>query len=388
MRNLDQVAVAFAEHFGSEGEPRAFFAPGRVNLIGDHIDYSGGLVLPMALDRGTVLIARPRADSTIRAVSMDLPGEHQATLGDTVFRPEHEWFSYVLGVLHIMQNYGFQLPHGLDLMLAGDIPNGAGLSSSASVELAAGVAFNAYGEFGLSATELAVIGRRAENDYVGVACGIMDQLAIAEGRRGHALLMDCQSLAVTPVPFPHNELSLLVINSNHRRTLADSAYNERRAAVERAAHTLGTPQLVHATLADLETADLSPDEMRAARHTITEQARVLAAAQALRSGDFDTLGQLMRESHESLRDDFAVTGPQLDALAEVAWEQPDVIGARMTGAGFGGCVVAIVRPGSESRVAAAITQGYSARVGVQPTAMVMNSDDGARALTAELGRLR
>lgn len=380
MRDLGEVRRAFDVQFGSGEQARAFFAPGRVNIIGDHIDYSGGLVLPMALDRGTLLLARPRPDTVVRAASMDLPGVHEMDLSDTANRPEYEWFSYVSGVLDVMQRQGHTLPHGLDLLIAGDIPNGAGLSSSASVELAAGVAFDAFGGFALTATQLALIAQRAENEYVGVACGIMDQLAIAQGQRGHALLMDCESLHVEPVPFPDDQLSLLIVNSNHRRTLADSAYNDRRAAVQRAAQRLGLHALVRAEMADLYSADLTDEELRVARHSVTEQARVIAAADALRNGDLGELGRLMRESHESLRDDFEVTGPQLDALAEAAWDQPGVIGARMTGAGFGGCAVVIVEPGTEAQVAMGISDRYTAAMGVQPTAMVMGSDDGAREL--------
>lgn len=385
MRGVVEVRRAFDTQFGIGEEPRVFFAPGRVNLIGDHIDYSGGLVLPMALDRGTLLLARPRTDTVIRAASMDLPGVHEADLSDTSFRREHEWFAYILGVLDVLRQEGHSLERGMDLLLAGDIPNGAGLSSSASVELAAGVAFNAFGGFSLTPTQLALVAQRAENEYVGVACGIMDQLAIAEGRRGHALLMDCGQLQVEPVPFPHDQLALLVVNSNHRRTLADSAYNERRAAVQSAAARMGVSALAKAELADMDAAGLTEEESRVARHTVTEQARVIAAASALRNGDYAELGRLMRLSHESLRDDFHVTGPQLDALAEAAWAQPGVIGARMTGAGFGGCVVAIVEPGNEAQVAMAISDRYTATMGVQPTAMVMGSDDGARELSRGTG---
>ena len=381
MRDVLAVADAFAAEFGAHGRVSVFFAPGRVNLIGDHIDYSGGLVLPMALDRGTLLLARPREDTVLRAVSLDRPGMVTADVQDTGFAAEHGWFSYVLGVLHTMGLDSYQLDHGLDVMVAGDLPDGAGLSSSASLELAAGVAFESFGRFGLSPTELALIGQRTENDYIGVSCGIMDQLAVAKGVAGHALLMDCAEVSVTPVPFPDHAVSLVIANTNHRRSLTGSAYNDRRADVERAAALFGGEvPLVAVELATLMTRadDLDEVTLRRARHTITEQARVVAAAAALAAGDLATVGELMRESHESVRDDFDVTGPELDAIGAAAWAQPGVIGARMTGAGFGGCAVVLVTPGAEAEVIDGIERDYLAAIGSAATATVMHSDDGAR----------
>ena len=221
-----------------------------------------------------------------------------------------------------------------------------------------------------------MLGQRAENDYVGVACGVMDQLAIACGQRDHALLIDCGQLTVEPVPFPHQDLALIVVNSHHRRTLADSAYNQRRQAAARATAALGLDRLVDA--GDLSA--LAGEGLEVARHTVTEQARVVAAADALRAGEHAVLGSLMRQSHASLRDDFRVTGAALDAIAEAAWETPGVIGARMTGAGFGGCAVVIAEPGREAEVIAGIERRVEARTGVRPEGMVMGSDDGAREL--------
>lgn len=382
MRDPAQVREAFVERFGRGGQLRTFFAPGRVNLIGDHIDYSGGLVLPMALDRGTVLVARERRDRAIRAASLDREPMVTASLDDLGFDPAHDWFSYLLGVVAEFSADGYELGCGLDVLVAGDIPDGGGLSSSSSLELAAAVALDLIGGFGLDETALALLGRRVENDYIGVSTGIMDQLAIARGRAGFAMLMDCASLDVQYVPFPHDRCSLIIANSNQRRSLAGSAYNDRRAAVERAAATLGTDRLVDLDPAELAAAAdrLTDEEMRRARHTITEQRRVIEAAAALRAGDLAALGRLMRESHESLRDDFDVTGPQLDALAAAAWAQPGVIGARMTGAGFGGCAVVLAEPGSESEVIAGIEDSYTAATGLMAECTVMTSGDGAREL--------
>lgn len=389
MHDVGSALGEFTGLFGDSGhDVRVFFAPGRVNIIGDHIDYSGGLVMPMALDRGTLLLARPREDTTIRAASLNRPGMVEADVTDTAFNADHDWFSYALGVIDVLAAQGHRLGHGMDILVAGDIPDGAGLSSSASLELAAAVMAEAFGGFGLSATELALVGQRAENDYIGVACGIMDQLAIARGIAGQALLMDCGTLEVTGVPFPSDDLALIVVDSNHRRSLAESAYNERRAAVEGAAAKLGTDRLVDLGLDDVMAAQgrLTPSELRCARHTVTEQARVVAAAAALRAGDYTALGSLMRQSHESLRDDFDVTGPQLDALANAAWGTPGVIGARMTGAGFGGCAVVIAEPGREAEVIEGIGAAYTGATGLPATAMVMGSDDGARELFDGAGR--
>lgn len=388
LRDLTQVRDAFEREFGeaAAGSPiRTFFAPGRVNLIGDHIDYSGGLVLPIAIDRGTVVMIRERPDDIIRASSMDRVGSVRAEVRQTGFDAAHDWFSYVLGVVDVLAADGLSLPGGFDLLVAGDIPDGGGLSSSASLELAAACAFNSLGGFGLDATALALVGQRVENDYIGVDCGIMDQLAVAHGRAGQAMLMDCASLDVTYVPFPHDRAVLIVANTNHRRSLSGSAYNDRRAAVERAAAKLGTEHLVAASLAEVEAAagELSAEELRRARHTVTEQARVVAAAAALQQGDLAAFGRLMRESHESLRDDFEVTGPQLDALAEAAWAQPGTIGARMTGAGFGGCAVVLARPGTEDAVMAGIDRDYLEATGVRSTCIVMGSGDGAREVAAQ-----
>lgn len=373
------------------------WSPGRVNLIGDHIDYSGGLVLPMAVDRGTRAVLRPRADSQIRGFSANFAeaGVHTAELSDTCFTAEHGWFSYVLGVVDTFAGRGLHLDHGFDLYLSGNIPVGSGLSSSASVELASGVAVNHLGGFGLSAADLAVIGQETENDYIGVSCGVMDQLAIAAGEDGSVLLMDCDRLTTEAVPFPTDEYEVVVANTNQPRKLAESAYNERRRSVE-AALTLINRARREAGLeprsnpVSVSEADLTDNavELAAAgalpfaRHTLTEQQRVLSAAEALRTGDVVSFGALMRQSHESLRDDFAVTGPNLDALAEAAWDAPGVVGARMTGAGFGGCTVNLVHSSKVDEAIAAIAPAYQSATGLTPEFFVVGPAAGARVLGA------
>lgn len=381
----DAVAV-----FGPPADgaaPLVVRSPGRVNLIGDHIDYSGGLVLPMALDRGTWAVLMPRADTRLRGFSANFAdaGLLTADLSDTHHDSSHGWFSYPLGVVHVAAARGISLDRGFDLYLSGDIPEGGGLSSSASVEMAMASGIEVLTGAGLTPVEWAVLCRAVENDYIGVSSGIMDQLAIAEGRAGHALLMDCEQLSCTPVPMPTDRCTVVIANTNQPRTLAGSAYNERRAAVSRAHEVVNSimgpvPTLVGLGAADLERCRGELEEAGVwaeARHTVTEQARVVAAAAALASGDLPTVGRLMRESHESLRDDFRVTGPALDALAQAAWDTPGVIGARMTGAGFGGCTVNLVEPSQVDRVMADIAARYTESTGITPDLFSVVPSDGA-----------
>lgn len=386
----DLVARGAASLGVSAGSPpTVIWSPGRVNLIGDHIDYSGGLVLPMALDRGTHAVVFPRADGLLRGYSANFAAEGvmEASLADTTFDAAHGWFSYVLGVVDTAAAAGHPMGHGFDIYLTGDIPEGGGLSSSASVELATATALEHLFQFGLDPTAWALLCQQAENTYIGVASGIMDQLAIARGRAGEAILMNCSSLECIYVPMPVDRCTVVIANSRHKRQLADSAYNERRAAVETArriaAAELDDPpaDLVGLTADQLE--ELRPSlsaagVWREARHTVTEQARVIAAAEALAVSDLTTVGALMRQSHESLRDDFGVTGPQLDALVAAAWETPGVIGARMTGAGFGGCTVNLVQPEAVGEVSAQIAQRYAAATGVTPEVFAVQPSAGAR----------
>jgi galactokinase len=357
---------------------RKFHAPGRVNLIGDHIDYMGGTVLPMAIDRGTDLWVRPRADRRIVAVSDSFPelGEVVADLDAPRPDPAWAWVNYLVAVAFAMQQRGVDLP-GVDVRVHGDIPNGAGLSSSASLELAMAVAFDQLAGAALGPSELALAGQSAENEFIGVACGIMDQMAIASGLAGHALLIDCSTLEVTPVPFP-DALAVVVANTNQRRELSSSAYNQRRAACERAESLLGVRLVdVDGRRADGVVHELPPELRRPARHVITEQVRVRAFARALASADLQEVGSLMRASHESLRDDFAVTGDALDAMVEAAWDAPGVVGARMTGAGFGGCTVNLVEPAAVDDFERYVGGEYARRSGREPTFYRVDSADGA-----------
>lgn len=370
MTRVEQAAAALGR--AASHDAFVVWSPGRINLIGDHIDYSGGLVLPMAIDRGTTAVVFPRSDRLVRGYSVNFAadGVMEADLDTLDFDAARGWFSYVLGVLWAARAEGLTAATGFDIHLAGDIPDGGGLSSSASVEMAAATAFERLYAPGWDATRWALIGRRAENDYIGVASGIMDQLAIARGRVGHAILMDCSTLDCRYVRFPVDRATVLVANTKSPRRLADSGYNERRSAVGRASEIVGAgeelarvpQQDIAARRGELERAGVWAE----ARHTVTEQARVVAAAAALEAGDVAQVGRLMTESHESLRDDFQVTGPYLDALAEAAWQTPGVLGARMTGAGFGGCTVNLVEVGSEESAAVGIARRYAAATGITP----------------------
>lgn len=363
---------------------RLFQAPGRANLIGDHIDYMGGLVLPMAIDRGTWLWVDARPDALIRASSVNFPqdGTVEVSIDQQAYDPASGWTNYLVAMVYALRRRGADIPHGFDVRVRGDIPNGAGLSSSASLELAFGVALNEWFGLGLTPTELAQAGQVAENEFIGVSSGIMDQLVIANGRRGFALAMDCATLEVTPVPMPAGDV-VVVADSGKRRGLVESAYNQRRAAAEAAERALGGGRLV----------DVAPDELPAvlnrldpalrgpARHVAAEQHRVLAAVTALRAGDDVRMGELMRQSHESLRDDYRVTGAELDALAETAWAAPGCLGARMTGAGFGGCTVNLVHADAVDEFIAAVGPAYTAATGLHPRFFVVRPDDGAREIT-------
>lgn len=363
---------------------RLFQAPGRVNLIGDHTDYMGGTVMPMAIDRGTWLAARARDDRLITATSVNLPEVGTVTVEIDGQRPvdDGDWVNYLVAMVYALTQRGASIPHGFDVQVYGSIPNGAGLSSSASLEMAFGVALNEWFDLGFTPTDLAVAGRVAENEFIGVSSGIMDQLAIATGRRGYALAMDCEALTVEHVPMPAEDV-VVVANSAKRRELVDSAYNERRAAAEAAEAALGVGRLVDIAPDDLPALldTLDPALRPPARHVATEQHRVLAAVDALKAGDHLRVGELMRESHESLRDDYRVTGPELDALAEAAWAAPGCIGARMTGAGFGGCTVNLVAADQVEQFTAAVAPAYTARTGLVAEFFVVRSDHGAREIT-------
>jgi galactokinase len=343
-----------------------------VNLIGEHTDYNDGFVLPVAIDRELWVAASARDDGRVVAVSEDM--DDVVDLDLTRF--EHRasgWGGYLQGVAWALHAEGYDL-RGWDGAVASDVPVGAGLSSSAALELACLRTFQATAGLPWDPVRMAALARRAENDWVGVASGIMDQMVCAAGRADHALLLDCRSLSTTHVPLPAG-YEVVILDTGTRRQLADSAYNDRQAVCTDAARTLGVPSLRDATEEML--AGLDGTTLRRARHVIGENARTLAAAEALRTGDVATVGRLMADSHRSLRDDFEVSSAALDAIVHAAGQAPGCVGARMTGAGFGGCAVALVEAASADAFATTASAEYRRATGRRPTIHRCVAVDGA-----------
>ncbi len=385
MSALAALSAAFTARFEA---PPAFVvrAPGRVNLIGEHTDYNDGFVMPVAIDRWVWIALRVRADLHVSVTSLELGETAEFDLA-ALQRGGQGWAEYVKGTAWALRQAGHEL-RGFDALVSGNVPIGAGLSSSAALELATARAMTAAADLPWDAAQMALLAQMAENEWVGVHCGIMDQMASAGGREGHALLIDCRSLEMTPVPLPAG-VSVLVLDTSTRRGLVDSAYNERRAQCEEAARLLGV-----AALRDVEVSALSrlaaspaatgrggkavdPVVLRRARHVVTENARALRAAAALRAGDVQVVGKLLDESHVSLRDDFEVSSPALDAMVESAQRAPGCLGARMTGAGFGGCVVALVTSVERETFVAETERSYTRETGLTPRLYACHASNGA-----------
>ena len=362
---------AFTAQHGRE--PRFIAeAPGRVNLIGEHTDYNDGFVLPAAIDRTVAVAVAPREDSRVRAHSVDDDQRDDFSLHNARRHPMGGWRNYVRGVLWALLDS--QLPlRGADLSISGDVPQGAGLSSSAALELALAGAICAASGVELPPRELALLCQRAEHMYAGVQCGIMDQLTAALGRKGCALFIDCQSLETEDVPLPDG-VAIVVIDSKVPRELAGTPYNRRRDQCAEAARTLGLASLRSANESQIES--LPDDLRRRARHVFTENARVLAAKAALRDGDCGTLGRLFAESHASLRDGFEGSTPEIDLLVELASAAPGAIGARLTGGGFGGCTVNLVEAAQAQRFGEAVVSQYRQRTGLDGEAHVCRALGG------------
>ncbi len=389
----EKLLKAFVAHFGEErmGDIRIFYAPGRVNLIGEHIDYNGGFVFPCAIDRGTYLVVRQRADQKIRAFSGNFEslGILETDLHHTAFDKERDWFNYPMGVIHTLKETNRVLAHGFDAYYYGNIPNGAGLSSSASIEVVTAVMAKTLGNFQMSEVEIALLCQRSENEYNGVNCGIMDQFAIALGKANHAILLNCDTLKYEYVPLKLEDHRIVIVNSNKKRSLAESNYNERRESCEVAREIFSKQKplthLVEVSLEEFESwAHLLPSETirKRARHTITEQSRVIEAVSALKEGDLKTFGKLMNASHLSLKDDYEVTGKELDALAELSWAFEGSDGARMTGAGFGGCSVHLIQKEKVELFVAYIEKAYKEKIGLEANCYVIEVGDGAKEVLA------
>jgi len=375
MGPAERVATVFRARFGSEPALRVR-APGRVNLIGEHTDYNEGFVLPMAIDRAVWIALRPRSDRTVLAASLDF-AEEKAFCLDDFARDGPGWLEYVKGTAWALAEAGHRLI-GWEGVLAGDVPIGAGLSSSAALEMAAARAFSAVSGLAWDPVPMAGLCRRAENEWVGVGCGIMDPLIVGAGREGHATLVDCRSLEMRPVPLPAGTVAA-VLDTSTRRELTGSAYNERRAECEQAARLLGVEALRDVSAAQLHARRGSLPEvvLRRARHIVAENERTLEAADAMEDGEARRVGRLMNESHASLRDDFEVSSPALDAMAECAREASGCYGARMTGGGFGGCVVALVDEAAARAFLDGVGRRYRDLTGLEPTLYLCRPEAGA-----------
>lgn len=375
--SLQEIAQKkFKEHFG-EDPAYIVRAPGRVNLIGEHTDYNDGFVFPMAINRATWIALRPRADNKVFAISIDLDDTKEFALDD-LNRPEKtEWFDYLIGTAWALQEKGYTLS-GWDGVVTGDVPIGSGLSSSAALELATARAFHAVSDFDWDAATMAKVGMSAENDWLGLKTGIMDQMISAAGVENRAVLIDCRSLVTSTAPLPPNT-AVVILDTSTRRGLVDSKYNERREQCEAAAAHFGVKALRDV---DIDTFNQRADELehliqQRARHIITENDRVLRAQDAMSNSDAETLGQLMIESHISLRDDFEVSSAALDMIVDCANAEDACYGARMTGAGFGGCAVALVKAEFVDEFVSNVEACYTGKTELAPKIYVSQASNGA-----------
>jgi galactokinase len=386
---IDGIVVlnSFRERFGGDEPVRLFRAPGRINLIGEHTDYNDGFVLPMAIDRDVVVAARSNGTRRVRVHSLNASETVEFDLDNPGEKLRGLWVDYVEGVAQMLKARGEALD-GADMVLLSDVPVGAGLSSSAALEISTGMALMTVSGLEVDKIELALAGQAAEHVYVGTKCGIMDQLAATFGRKGHALLIDCRSHEMTHIPLGNSDTVVVICDTRVKHELSSSEYNTRRAECERGVEIL---QSVLPGIRALR--DVTPDDFRAheellpepvrsrCRHVVMEDERTLRAAEALKAGDFDEVGRLMRASHASLRDDYEVSCKELDVLADAANSIEGVYGARMTGGGFGGCTVNLVRRDALARFQKEVTARYYEGTGKNPIIYVSEAAEGAREIS-------
>ena len=382
---VEAVVKRFKEVYGDEAGFKVFFAPGRVNLIGEHTDYNGGHVFPCALTIGTYGVARVRDDRKLRFYSMNFDhlGVIETSLDDLNPRKEAGWTNYPKGVMWAFEGRGYQIPKGLDILLYGNIPNGSGLSSSASIEVLTGYILKEFFGFEVSNQDLALIGQYSENNFNGVNCGIMDQFAIAMGKKDNAIFLDTADLSYTYAPISLKGAKLVIACSNKKRGLGDSKYNERRSECETALAELqtvvdirGLGDLSEEKFEEVKSAIKDPVRVRRAKHAVYENQRTIKAVEALKADNIALFGQLMNDSHVSLRDDYEVTGIELDTLVEEAWKVEGVIGSRMTGAGFGGCTVSIVKDEAIDGFIKQVGDAYLEKIGYKADFYVVEVGDG------------
>lgn len=383
----EKIRTKFEELFGNEGEIKEYFAPGRVNLIGEHTDYNGGHVFPCALTMGTYAVARKRNDNKIRLYSMNFEnlGILESTIDDLKYNKNEDWINYPKSMVWALKEDGFNIDRGFDILYLGTIPNGAGLSSSASIEVLTGFVLKDLFGLDVDMTKIALLGQKAENKYIGVNCGIMDQFIIANGKKGCAIFLDTANLEYEYAPVKLENAKIVIMNTNKKRGLGDSKYNERRAECEEALKEL-QQKLDIKSLGELteqefeENKYLIKSEIRQkrAKHAVYENQRTVKAVEALKENKIDLFGKLMIASHNSLRDDYEVTGKELDTLVEESLKQDGVIGARMTGAGFGGCAVSIVKSDKVDDFIKNVGKGYKDKIGYNADFYAVEIGDGPR----------
>ena len=398
MKETELITKAFAEKFGSTEGVRLFFAPGRVNLIGEHTDYNGGHVFPCAISLGTYAAARKRNDRIVRLYSANFPkaGVTETSLDELVPLEKAGWAGYPKGVIWAFDQRGYTVENGFDMVIYGDIPAGAGLSSSASLEVLTGFVLRSlFGEEGsriasVTNEELALIGQQSENEYNGMHCGIMDQFASAMGKEGNAIFLDTNTMQFEYAPIELDGMKLMITNTNKKHSLVDSEYNLRREQCRRALKDLQT-KLPVKTLGDLSIGEFEANKLlitdevcrKRAKHAVYENQRTIRAVAALKAGDIVTFGKLMNESHVSLRDDYETSCREADILAEEAWKIPGVLGSRITGGGFGGCTVSIVKDEAADEFKEKIGAVYLKKVGYPASFYMLQIGSGPREFTKE-----
>jgi len=383
---IEQLEKEFTKIFSGSGY-RTFFAPGRINLIGEHTDYNGGHVFPCAITFGTYALARKRTDRYIRMYSVNFSeiGVVEFDLDHLEYDLNHNWANYPKGMISYLKEAGYPIAFGLDVLFYGNIPNGAGLSSSASIELATGVMLEELFNLKVDRIDLVKLGQKVENQFIGVNSGIMDQFAVGMGKKNHGILLDCQTLKYEYAPIEMEDYRIVIMNTNKRRELADSKYNERRSECEKALKDLqkyvqidSLGSLSPAEFDRLQMKIKDPIHRKRAKHAVYENDRTIKALAALKQNDLEQFGQLINQSHISLRDDYEVTGKELDTIVEAAWNQDGVLGARMTGAGFGGCAIAIVEKEKVNAFIEAVGEIYEQKIGYKAEFYIVTAGDGAK----------
>ena len=366
-----------------------YFSPGRINLIGEHTDYNGGHVFPCAISLGIYGAASPRTDERFCFYSANFAamGVVETDMRQLQFAKEDSWANYAKGMLHFMLEKGAKIDHGLNIYINGNIPDGAGLSSSAALEMLIGVLLQDQFQLSFSKLEIVKLGVKTENDFIGVNSGIMDQYAVAMSEKDHAILLDTEKVESELVPLDLKDNVIVIMNTNKKRTLADSKYNERRAECEKGLHFLQEKLSIQSlgeldSLAFDENSYLLPTEnlLKRCRHAVWENERTLNAEKALQKGDLNEFGHLMNASHVSLEYDYEVTGKELDTLVHTAWKQPGVLGARMTGAGFGGCAIALVAKNKVEAFEKNVADIYQEKIGYLPSFYIAETADGTKVL--------